>query len=232
MPKKNILPLIGYPLVAYSIAAAAISKQIERCIVSTDSEEIADTARRYGAEVPFLRPAEHAGDQSPDSAWVLHLIGWLEENEGRVPEFLVHLRPTTPLREPSVIDAAISEMKNRPGATSLRSAHPAPESPFKWFVRDESGYFKGILAGQSNEDINKPRQLFPDVYVPDGYVDILKTSFIRESGILHGEKMLGFISPQCHEVDTFEDFEFLQFEIERNGSFLYNYLKSNFPKGK
>lgn len=209
-----------------------MSKEIERVIVSTDSEEIAGIARNYGAEVPFLRPSQYARDESPDSEWVLHLINWLEESERRVPEFLVHLRPTTPLREPAVIDSAIVEIRNRPEATSLRSGHLAPESPFKWFVRDDEGYFKGVLSEQSNEDINLPRQFFPDVYIPDGYVDILKTSFIRESGLLHGEEMIGFVSPACHEVDTIEDFEFLQFELERKESPLYNYLKINFPLGE
>lgn len=209
-----------------------MSKEIERCIVSTDSGEIAGIARYYGAAVPFLRPAQYARDESPDSDWVRHLINWLEENEGRSPEYLVHLRPTTPFREPAVIDSAIAELKNRPEATSLRSGHPAPESPFKWCLRDKEGYFRGILPEYSNEYVNKPRQLFPEVYVPDGYVDVLKTSFIRESGILHGERMMGFISPVCHEVDTIEDFEFLQFELERKGSPLYNYLKINFPPGE
>ena len=232
IPKKNIRLLGGYPLIAYSIIAAVMSKEIERVIVSTDSEEIAGIARYYGAEVPFLRPAQYASDESPDSEWVLHLINWLDENEGRAPEFLVHLRPTTPLREPAVIDSAIAEIRNRPEATSLRSGHPAPESPFKWCLRDGEGYFTGILPEYSNEYTNKPRQLFPEVYIPDGHVDILKTSFIREYRILHGEKTIGFISPVCHEIDTFEDFEFLQFELARKGSPLYNYLKINFPLGE
>lgn len=228
MPKKNIQSLGGYPLIAYSIAAAALSKEIERVIVSTDSEEIAEISRHYGAEVPFLRPSQYARDESTDNEWVLHLIGWLEENEGQVPELLVHLRPTTPFREPAIIDSAIIEIRSRPEATSLRSGHPAPATPFKWCLRDEKGYFKGILPGYSNDYINKPRQLFPDVYIPDGYVDILKVSFIRESGILHGEKMMGFISPVCYGVDTIEELEFLQYELERKGSPLYNYLKTNY----
>ncbi len=219
-------------MIAYSIAAAAMSKTIERIIVSTDSEEIAEVSRYYGAELPFLSPAQYARADSTDNEWVLHFINWLEKNEGHVPEFLVHLRPTTPLREPAIIDSAIAEIRNRPEATSLRSGHPAPESPFKWFVRDTKGYFKGILTGYSNEDINKPRQSFPDAYIPDGYVDVLKTSFIRKSRLLHGEKMVGFVSPACHEVDTIEDFEFLKFELERKGSPLYNYLRKNFPSGE
>jgi len=222
----------GYPLIAYSIVAAVMSEEIGRVIVSTDSKEIAGISRYYGAQVPFLRPSQYARDKSPDSEWVLHVINWFEESEGWVPEFLVHLRPTTPLREPTVIDSAIVEIRNQPEATSLRSGHLAPESPFKWFVRDNEGYFKGILPEYSSEYLNRPRQFFPDVYIPDGYVDILKTSFIRESGLLHGEKMIGFISPACHEVDTIEDFEFLQFELERKGSPLYNYLKINFPLGE
>lgn len=209
-----------------------MSKEIGRVIVSTDSEEIAGISCYYGAQVPFLRPSQYARDESTDNEWVLHLISWLEESEGRAPEFLVHLRPTTPLREPAIIDSAIAEIRNRPEATSLRSGHPAPASPFKWCLRDEKGYFKGILPEYSNDYINRPRQFFPDVYIPDGYVDVLKTSFIRESGLLHGEKMIGFISPVCYGVDTIEELEFLQFELEQKGSPLYNYLKINFPLGE
>ena len=81
VPKKNIRPLGGYPLIAYTIAVAKLSKHIERILVSTDSEEIAEIALQYGAEVPFIRPSEFAQDHSPDRGHTLHAMNWFKENE-------------------------------------------------------------------------------------------------------------------------------------------------------
>ncbi len=229
IPKKNIYPLKTYPLIAYSIVAAQFSKQIERTVVSTDSTEIAEIAQRYGAEVPFLRPSELAKDHSTDRDFLLHAIQWFQNNEKNIPKYWVHLRPTTPLRDPAIIDRAISTILEKKEATALRSGHPVSESPFKWFQRNESGYFEGILPDDPRpEYYNLPRQEFPPVYIPDGYVDILKTSFVSQSISLHGNKMLGFISPVCDEVDTLEDLERIQFHLEKNGSLLLEYLKKKF----
>lgn len=230
IPGKNIKLLGGYPLIAYTIAASKMTKNISRTIVSTDSAEIASIAKKYGAEVPFLRPAELAGDKSPDIDFVLHVINWFQRNEKKIPEYLIHLRPTTPLRDPAVIVQAIEEIKNNAEATSLRSGHPASESPFKWFLRDAQGFFKGILPEYSNDFINLPRQSFPTVYIPDGYVDVLKTAFITESRTLHGNRVVGFVSPTCVEVDSVEEFEALEFELQKGGNTVFEYLKANFPK--
>ena len=230
VPNKNIKLLGGYPLIAYTIAAAKMSRNISRVIVSTDSEQIALTARKYKAEVPFMRPVELAQDNSADIDFVLHSINWFKRNEGRIPDYMVHLRPTTPLRDPAVIDEAVQKIEACPEATSLRSGHPAAESPFKWFLLDEQGFFNGISPGYSNDSINTPRQAFADVYIPNGYVDILKMVFIEKSRLLHGNKMVGFVSPACVEVDNMEDFEFLEFELQKGNSLVFDYLKTNFPK--
>jgi N-acylneuraminate cytidylyltransferase len=226
VPGKNIRPLKGFPLIAYSIAAAQLSKKIKRIIVSTDSEEIAGICRNYGADIPFLRPAEIAQDISTDLEFMLHAIEWCKRNEHHIPEYWVHLRPTTPLRDPLKIDEAIDIIINNPDATSLRSGHLASESPFKWFKRDEFGYFRSIID-ISNDTANNARQQFPDVYIPDGYVDVLKASFIKKAAMMHGDKMMGFISPFCTEVDAIEEFELLHNEIEKKGSPLYEYLLKN-----
>ncbi len=232
VPGKNIKLLCGYPLIAYSIVAAKLAKDISRAIVSTDSSYIASIARKYGAEVPFMRPTELAGDKSPDLEFVLHALNWFQQNEKKVPDYLVHLRPTTPLRDPAILNRAIKEIQSRAEATSLRSAHPATESPFKWFLQDAQGYFKGILSEYSNDQINASRQSFPTVYIPDGYVDVLKTSFITASHYLHGNKMIGFISPVCAEVDNTKDFEFVEYELKNSSNSVFEYLKANFPEEK
>lgn len=232
VPHKNIQLIKGYPLLAYSIAAGLLSKKIDRVIVSTDSEEIARIAIQFGAEVPFLRPKELAGDQSGDIEFVEHTIKYMYENEKCIPEYLVHLRPTTPFREVEILDRAIEVCKKNKDCCSLRSGHRASESPFKWFIKEEHGYFRSICDNLDNESANGGRQCFPDVYIPDGYVDVLKSSYIINNNALHGVKMIAFESPDCVEVDTLEDLEYIRYQIEKKGSGLYEYLRSNYAEGR
>ncbi|MCH9711757.1 MAG: acylneuraminate cytidylyltransferase family protein [Proteobacteria bacterium] len=217
---KNIKVLSGHPLIAYSIAAAKLSKKIDRVIVSTNSKEYVDIARQYGAEVPFIRPDEFSTDTATDKDFLVHAMNYLEENEGSTPEYWVHLRPTTPLRDVKVVDNAIDEIIQDKSATSLRSGHKAPESPLKWFVKDNC-YFKGLVSG---EDYNLPKEAFKQVYIPDGVVDIVKSSFVMNNNEIHGDKMIGFESPVCTEVDSVEEFEYIQYQIDKNGSELLDYL--------
>lgn len=229
VPQKNIRTLGGFPLIAYSVVAARLAKSITRVIVSTDSEEIAEIARHYGAEAPFLRPAAYARDKSPDIEFVVHALQWFRDHEAVEPDLLIHLRPTTPLRDPEIIDQAVQEVLSNTMATSLRSGHLASESPFKWFTRDDGGYFR-TLNGLPVEAANLPRQDFPDVYIPDGYVDVLLPRFVLETNTMHGDKVIGYRSPVCTEVDTEEDFDYLEYQLQREGSVILDYLVANFRK--
>lgn len=223
---KNLALLGGYPLIAYSIAAAKQAPGVDRVIVSTDSQEYADISVRYGAEVPFLRPSALSGDKSTDIDFMLHAMSWFDENEQIQPEYWVHLRPTTPLRDPAVIDAAISACRNASDCTALRSGHQSPESPFKWFRKSEDGYLMGLTSDDTDLDkFNLPRQSYPDVYIPDGYVDVVKRSFVQKTGALHGNRVLAFESPFCIEVDSIEELELLDFQISKQGSPLLDYLR-------
>ena len=224
VPGKNIKLLGGIPLFAFSIIAAKMMPSVSRVIVSTDSEEYAQIAIEYGAEVPFLRPNEISGDKSTDFDLFLHALNWFNKNENLIPEYILHLRPTTPLRNPQIMDEAVKLFfENKNLASSLRSGHSAPESPYKWFLKDDNNYFKGLRDDLTPEKVNLPRQSFPSVYIPDGYIDILKSSVILDSGTLHGDKMLVFESPFCVEVDTKDDFEYLEFQIEKEGSSIINF---------
>jgi N-acylneuraminate cytidylyltransferase len=205
-----------------------MSKYIKRAVVSTDSEEIAQIAKSYGANVPFLRLKELARDKSGDIGFVEHAIKYFYENENCIPEYLVHLRPTTPLRNVDIVDKGIEACINRGECCSLRSGHMASESPYKWFLKNGEGYFKSVSEGVDNDSANNGRQGFPDVYIPDGYVDVLKSSYIIENNHLHGEKMLAFESPVCSEIDTLDDLDYIRYQIEKNGSEIYDYLKSNY----
>mgnify|MGYP006439282217 FL=1 len=217
---KNIKYLSGHPLIAYSIAAAKLSKKIDRVIVSTDSQKYTEIAKQYGAEVPFIRPDKISIDTAIDRDFLIHSMNWFEENENSVPEYWVHLRPTTPLRSIEIIDNAINEIMQDNNATSLRSGHKAPESPLKWFVKSNY-YFRGLVDG---EDYNLPKEAFEQVYIPDGFVDVVKSSFVMNNKEIHGDRIIGFESPVCTEVDSVEEFEYIQYQLDKNGSELLNYL--------
>ncbi|MDP0562404.1 MAG: acylneuraminate cytidylyltransferase family protein [Candidatus Endonucleobacter sp. (ex Gigantidas childressi)] len=217
---KNIKLLSGHPLIAYSIAIAKISKKIDRVIVSTNSQEYANIAKQYAAEVPFIRPSEYSTDIATDKDFLVHAMDWFKNNENNIPEYWVHLRPTTPLRNAEVIDSAIDEMMKNKSATALRSGHKAPESPLKWFVK-EGGYFKGLV---DNEGYNLPKETFEQVYIPDGFVDIVKASFVMNNTEIHGDKMIGFESPVCTEVDSVEEFNYIQYQLDKKGSEILYYL--------
>lgn len=212
---KNIKLLAGHPLIAYSIAAALLAKNIGRVIVSTDSEEYAGIAREYGAEVPFLRPDEISSDTSTDYDFVRHLLDWLAENEGDVPKYLVHLRPTTPLREGNYIEAAIDRIKKADYASALRSVHEMSESAYKTF-EIEGDYLKSIGSGSFDLDAsNAPRQKFKKTYHANGYVDVIKTSYVIENNKLHGDHVVAFVTPRAVEVDTVDDFDYLEYQVEK-----------------
>jgi len=222
---KNIYNLSGYPLIAYSIMAASLVPSIDRVIVSTDSNNYAALANKYGAETPFLRPSLISADNSQDIDFMLHAMNWFEEQENYTPEYWVHLRPTTPLRDPLLIESAVQEFKKNNKATSLRSAHLSPESPFKWFTKTKEHYFAGLDGSIEGLDyLNGPRQDFPDVYIPDGYVDIIKRSTVLDEKLIHGNKIMSFESPHCIEVDSPEELNMLEFQIENEGSVLLDNL--------
>lgn len=221
---KNIAMLHGFPMLAYSIAVAKVIPQISRVIVSTDSEEYAQIAKKFGAEVPFIRPAEISGSKATDIQFMKHAIQWFEENEGFLPELWVHLRPTTPLREPEKVKSAIIKMQQDPTADSLRSGHKTTLCPFKWFWRDEDGYFQTV-NGITLDEANGPRQSFPQIYIPDGYVDILSTKCIIEKNVMHGDKMISYISPETVDIDQIHDLIKLRSEPLKLDDVVYRYLQ-------
>jgi CMP-N,N'-diacetyllegionaminic acid synthase len=216
VPNKNIRDLGGYPLMAWSIMAAKKARRIDRVIVSTDSEEYAKLAIQLGAEAPFLRPPQISGDRSSDYDCIAHALDWLASNGGE-PKYIVHIRPTTPLRNPLFIDSAIEVLESSSkNITALRSAHEMSESAYKTFEITEDGRFKRIASeGTALDSANNARQQFPATYHANGYVDVLLTQFIRESGLLHGDWVLPFITPSVVEVDTEDDFLHLEYQIAR-----------------
>ncbi|MBA3655775.1 MAG: acylneuraminate cytidylyltransferase family protein [Gemmatimonadaceae bacterium] len=213
VPDKNIRLLGGRPLIEWTIAACRQSQLISRTIVSTDSGAYADLAITMGAEAPFLRPASISGDSSTDYDFIVHALDWFAEH-GDEPEFIVHMRPTTPLRDPQLVDEAIRSFRNAADVTALRSVQEMSESAYKTFEITPQGHLKTVGGNTSDLDSsNNARQTFPPTFYPNGYVDVLSTAFIRKSGKLHGNRVMAFTTPVTTEVDTEDDFALLEWHI-------------------
>jgi len=211
---KNIRPIGGFPLIAYSIAAALKSTLIDRVIVSTDSEEYAELSRSYGAETPFIRPADISGERATDIEFFRHAVTWFQDNEELTPEYFVHLRPTTPFRDPNILDNAIKEFISS-DYSALRSCHKMSESSYKTF-EIENNIFKRICNGESNiEGSNAARQVFPVTYEANGYIDIVRSEMIVNHNLIHGNRVKAFITNTSHEIDEISDVDFLEFLIKK-----------------
>jgi len=215
IPHKNIYPLQGHPLIAWSIVASLEANLVNRTFVTTDSEEYARVARQYGAEAPFLRPANLAGDSSRDVEFLLHILDWWNKNGIPAPDMLLLLRPTTPLRESTILDAAIEKLMAAPHATSLCSGFELPESPVKNFTLDNDGMFHGFMG---DSYLSLPRQECPKAYVWDGYVDILRPEqIINFPDDIYGPRRLAILTPPGIEIDTLEELEFIEFFLQKKG---------------
>ena len=225
LPKKNIKKLFGYPLISYSIIASKLSKLIDKTIVSTDSKEIAKIAQDYGAEVPFLRPKNISKDSSTDYEFIYHAINWFKKNKKDIPDYWIILRPTTPLRNPSIIDKAIKYIKQNKDCSSLVSIHEISETPAKMFGMSGK-YLHGLSPfDPRNEYYILPRQQFPPTYSGNGYIDIISTHTIIDAKMLYGERILGFDTSFINEIDNINDFETIENKYLNNGHILIDQLK-------
>jgi CMP-N,N'-diacetyllegionaminic acid synthase len=216
IPRKNLVPVGGKPLIAYSIEQARTSRLVTRTIVSTDDAEIADVARAHGGEVPFLRPAQYAQDLSPDIDVFRHALQWLVDHEGYRPELVVHLRPTGPVRRVELIDQAIALMLEHPEADALRSVSAPIQTPYKMW-RIEDGYLRPLLtvAGVT-ESYCAPRQSLPDVWWQNGYVDIIRPRSILELGLMCGHTVIPFVVDEpILEIDYAESLPLVEEALAR-----------------
>ena len=179
---KNIILYKNKPLIYHSIQIALKSKLVNRVIVSTDSKKYAKLSMNLGAEVPFLRPKKISKDNSNDSGWIFHAINYLISKENYYPDLIVHLRPTSPNRELKIFEKGINWfLKNKSSSTSMRSVSVFSQPPQKLFkIRKKflTGFFNDKYSGEYH---SRPRQDYPKTYLPNGYIDILKTSYILNS---------------------------------------------------
>lgn len=207
IPHKNIRLLAGEPLIAYSIAAAKSADTVSRIIVSTDSQEIAELSRNYGAEVPFIRPADAARDDTPDLPVFSHALGWLSEHEGYQPDIVVQLRPTSPFRRVAQIDDAVTLLLEHPDADAVRTVCVPFQNPYKmWRITDDGSMVPLIDTG-FDEPYNLPRQALPDVYWQTGYVDATWSRTILKKNSMTGERILPLVidPDDWIDIDTPDD---------------------------
>jgi CMP-N,N'-diacetyllegionaminic acid synthase len=217
LPGKNVKPLGGAPLVAWAVAAGRCAPSVDRVICSTDDPEISQAAGRFGAEIPFMRPAELARDGSTDLDVFRHALGWLADAGQAVPEFVVQLRPTTPFRDPAWIEAAVAKMKADPGITAMRSVAPAPHTPYKMWRREKDGRLQPLLALSGvPEPYNMPRQHLPSVYWHTGQVDVIRSETIL-AGSMTGESIHAVEVPaeSAIDIDHALDFQLAELAFER-----------------
>jgi CMP-N,N'-diacetyllegionaminic acid synthase len=208
VPGKNVRPLAGHPLIAYAIETALQSGVFERVVCSTDSDAIAEIARWYGADVPFLRPAEYATSTSPDIEWLSFTLERLDE---RYDVFAI-VRATNPFRGPAAVRRGLERLLELPEADSLRAVEPVRQHPGKMWLLAEDGRTMTPLLDQSALDVAwhaGQYQALPPVYVQSSALEIAWTRVVPETGTREGR----IVAPFCTEgyeslnVDEEEDWE-------------------------
>jgi CMP-N,N'-diacetyllegionaminic acid synthase len=201
VPGKNIRRLAGHPLMAYTLAAAAESGIFADIVVSTDSDEYAAIARHYGAEVPFLRPAELAGDLSPDVEWVDYTLRRLRELARHYDAFSL-LRVTSPFRQAETIDRAWRQFLETPGADSLRAVEKCKQHPGKMWVR-HGRYMAPLLPFHTPQQPwhSSPYQVLPEVYAQNASLEIAWTRVVLEGGTIAGDAVVPFFTVEYEGFD-------------------------------
>jgi len=215
IPFKNIAPLNGKPLIFYTIDVSLRCGRIDRTFVSTDSPRIAKISEKFGAEVPFIRPARISGDHATDLQVFIHWLEHLQKHEGSVPSTIVHLRPTSPLRTLKTVERGLRAFGAAPKADSLRAILPPAKHPYKMWTLGRNRLLKPLF--KSKEAFNLPRQLLPIVYAQTATLDIIRTKTILQQKSMTGRKILAFMTPpeEAVDIDSMLDLKFAEFLMKQ-----------------
>lgn len=203
IPGKNIKPLLGKPLIAYTIEAAEKAGVLDRLIVSTDDAQIAEVARRHGCAAPFIRPKELAEDTTPHLPVMQHAVKWFKDKEGYSPDYVMILQPTSPLRQALHIREAV-ELIIKTGADSVLSVAEVPENfnYRKTMVLDDTNFLKLV----NNDPIYKRiarRQDLPKNYWSTGMIYLFKTDLLLHptNPNFYGEKTAAYVIDKKYVID-------------------------------
>lgn len=214
---KNVRPLNGHPLIAYTVRAAIESGVFDDVIVSTDSDEYAEIARRYGAETPFLRPPEFSTDSSPDVEWVVYTLRE-RAKVGRSYDCFSILRPTSPCRKPETIRRAWGAFQAAEGVDSLRAVEPCSQHPGKmWVIRGGRLFPVLPISPEEKPWHSQQTQFLPAVHVQNASLEIAWTRVALEGGTIAGSAILPFITEEDEglDVNTERDWFWLEHLLER-----------------
>jgi CMP-N,N'-diacetyllegionaminic acid synthase len=208
VPGKNVRPLAGHPLLAYAIATAHQSEVFERVVLSTDSDQIAEVARAYGAEVPFLRPSEYATSTSPDVEWLRDTIERLDESY----DLFAIVRATNPFRGPAALRRGFDQLLATPEADSIRAVELVKQHPGKMWLLDDDRRTMRPLLDQSSLDVAwhaGQYQALPHVYVQNSALEIAWTRVVPETGTREGRVVAPFFTEGYEglNVDDEEDWQ-------------------------
>lgn len=218
IPRKNIKELGGKPLIAWTIEAAKESGVFSRIILSTDDEEIAEVGKRYGAEVPFMRPPELAQDTTSTLPVLIHAVNWLKENENFYPDYVVILQPTAPFRQGRHLREAL-EFLTVSGADSVVSVCEVPGdfNPHWQFEFDPDGRLK-IFTGEELKHIVRRRQDLPKTYFRNGAIYAFRTDllFLPEPNF-YGEDSRAYIMENKYNVNINSPEDFMLAELRIKG---------------
>jgi len=203
---KNIRPLAGHPLLAYAIASARQSGLFDRVVCSTDSGKIAEVAQRYGADVPFLRPANLATATSPDIEWITHALEQLDEHY----DLFAVVRATNPFRGPDVLRRGLEQLLTTPEADSIRAVELVKQHPGKMWVLD--GKLMRPLLDQSQLDVAWHAgqfQALPPIYVQNSALEIAWTRVVSQTGTREGRVVAPFLTAghEGFNIDDEEDWD-------------------------
>ena len=205
VPRKNIRPLAGKPLLAYTIEAALACEMLTDVVVSTDDPEIQSIALEYGAQAPFLRPEELATDRALAIPTIQHAVREMETRRGQPYDYVVMLQPTTPLRAPEDITSALTSLieSGADGIISIvdaRSKHPMKLKRFEG---------ERLVDYEKPPVENPPRQILSDVYAPSGSLYATRRNVFMEEGTFQGARCLGHIMPPERSVNIDNEIDFL-----------------------
>lgn len=214
IPGKNIKLLGNKPLIAWTIEAAKNSRYIDRIVISTDSNEIADVSRQFGADVPFMRPVELASDSAKTSDAIIHAIKWLSENDKANYDYFVLLQPTSPLRNEIHIDKSIETIINDKNAGSLVSVREVKENPHLMKVISEDGYLDNLITTDKSDN---RRQDLPGVYILNGAIYISKTDEYLVNPSFYSGNCLPFVMnyESSIDIDDITDFHLAEYLLNK-----------------
>ncbi len=208
--RKNLTEVDGLPLIAHSIKHALAAKEVTRVIVSSEDAEIQEVSKYFGAEVPFSRPLEFAQDGTLDLPVFKHCLDYLRQEEGYIPELVVHLRPTAPYRKPLWIDEAVRLLRAEPKADSVRSVSEPEKHPYRMFTLNEEGFLDAIMKHQHPLPYLLRRQDLPKIYFYNCVIDVTKPDTILKQESMTGAHILPYLmqASDVLDIDTPHDLEY------------------------